>query len=45
MSAWSLHRGLAGALVVTLVAAGCAVGPNYVRPPVVTPDAYKEADG
>jgi NodT family efflux transporter outer membrane factor (OMF) lipoprotein len=40
-----LHHGLVGALVVALVAAGCAVGPNYVRPPVVTPDAYKEADG
>src|ERR1700682_4859650 len=24
---------------------GCAVGPNYVRPPVETPPAYKEAQG
>lgn len=45
MSARRIHTGLAGALVVVLVAAGCTVGPNYVRPPVVTPDAYKEADG
>jgi NodT family efflux transporter outer membrane factor (OMF) lipoprotein len=45
MRAGRLHRGLVGALVVALVAAGCTVGPNYVRPPVVTPDAYKEADG
>jgi NodT family efflux transporter outer membrane factor (OMF) lipoprotein len=34
-------------LVMAAIAAlsGCAVGPNYVRPPVVTPDAYKELDG
>ncbi|HEV8258602.1 MAG TPA: efflux transporter outer membrane subunit [Casimicrobiaceae bacterium] len=24
---------------------GCSVGPNYVRPPVETPSAYKEAQG
>jgi NodT family efflux transporter outer membrane factor (OMF) lipoprotein len=24
---------------------GCAVGPNYTRPPVVTPDTYKENAG
>jgi NodT family efflux transporter outer membrane factor (OMF) lipoprotein len=32
------------AVVTTVVTAlsGCAVGPNYVRPPVVTPEAYKE---
>ena len=24
---------------------GCVVGPDYVRPPVVTPAAYKEIDG
>jgi NodT family efflux transporter outer membrane factor (OMF) lipoprotein len=29
---------VAGAALV----AGCTVGPNYVRPPVITPDAYKE---
>ena len=33
---------LAGA--VTLLT-GCAVGPNYVRPTVITPEAYKEVDG
>ena len=30
--------------VLTLLT-GCAVGPNYVRPTVITPDAYKEVDG
>src|SRR5438093_3760843 len=25
--------------------AACSVGPNYVRPPVETPSAYKEAQG
>src|SRR5439155_1220565 len=24
---------------------GCAVGPDYARPTVITPDAYKEVDG
>src|SRR5215475_13019277 len=33
---------VAGAL--TLIT-GCVVGPDYVRPPVITPDAYKEVDG
>ena len=33
------------ALVTTALLAGCAVGPNYVRPSVVTPPAFKEADG
>jgi NodT family efflux transporter outer membrane factor (OMF) lipoprotein len=28
-----------------LVLSGCAVGPNYARPPVTTPAAFKEADG
>lgn len=27
------------------LAAGCTVGPDYQRPPVVTPAAYKETDG
>ena len=31
--------------VLALLGAGCAVGPDYVRPPVVTPDAYKENAG
>jgi NodT family efflux transporter outer membrane factor (OMF) lipoprotein len=30
--------------VLTLIT-GCVVGPNYVRPPVITPDAYKDVDG
>jgi len=24
---------------------GCVVGPNYVRPTVITPDDYKEITG
>jgi NodT family efflux transporter outer membrane factor (OMF) lipoprotein len=31
-------------LASILLLAGCAVGPKYVRPPVATPPAYKEAD-
>jgi NodT family efflux transporter outer membrane factor (OMF) lipoprotein len=30
---------------ILLLAGGCVVGPNYVRPAVVAPDAYKELDG
>ena len=30
---------------LALLAAGCVLGPNYVRPPVVAPDAYKEVGG
>ena len=33
------------ALMTTALLAGCAVGPNYVRPSVVTPPAFKEAEG
>ena len=33
------------ALLTTAVLAGCAVGPNYVRPSVATPPAFKEAAG
>lgn len=39
--------GVTGALaaaVLTLMT-GCVVGPNYVKPTVATPDAYKEVDG
>ena len=32
------------AAVLTLMT-GCVVGPDYVRPTVITPDAYKEVDG
>jgi NodT family efflux transporter outer membrane factor (OMF) lipoprotein len=42
------HRGALRVILATLVLAllgGCAVGPSYVRPTVVTPDAYKELDG
>jgi outer membrane protein TolC len=36
-----VRRALAVGVAASVVA-GCTVGPNYVRPPVVTPDAYKE---
>jgi len=34
-------------LIATVLAllSGCVVGPNYVRPSVVTPDAFKEVQG
>jgi len=32
-------------MVVIVALGGCAVGPKYVRPPVVAPEAYKELDG
>jgi NodT family efflux transporter outer membrane factor (OMF) lipoprotein len=44
----SRHPGAARVILATLalaVLSGCAIGPKYVRPPVVTPDAYKEIDG
>jgi NodT family efflux transporter outer membrane factor (OMF) lipoprotein len=34
---------LASALLV--LASACTVGPNYVRPSMISPDAYKELDG
>ena len=34
---------LAGAALAFMSA--CTVGPNYVRPPIISPDAYKELDG
>jgi multidrug efflux system outer membrane protein len=30
--------------LLLLLLAGCAVGPNYVRPPIATPPAYRGAD-
>jgi NodT family efflux transporter outer membrane factor (OMF) lipoprotein len=33
------------AVALAALAAGCAVGPDYERPAVVTPDAYKENAG
>ncbi len=32
-------------MVVVALASGCVVGPNYVRPPVLAPEAYKEGQG
>jgi NodT family efflux transporter outer membrane factor (OMF) lipoprotein len=37
------RAGLGMAVIAAL--SGCAVGPDYVRPPVITPAAYKELDG
>ncbi|HVU33705.1 MAG TPA: efflux transporter outer membrane subunit [Opitutaceae bacterium] len=36
---------LLGALAAAAALAGCAVGPNYRRPPAPTPMAFKEAEG
>ena len=43
----SRSRGRRAAWVICAIAGlfGCSVGPNYVRPPVETPSAYKEAQG
>src|SRR5262245_27740192 len=35
------HHGLVALALIAGVAAGCRVGPNYTRPPVVVPDAYR----
>src|ERR1700691_4392203 len=35
---------IAGLLAASMLA-GCLVGPNYKRPPVETPPAFKEAQG
>ena len=37
--------GLVAGLVAAVFTGGCVVGPNYQRPPAITPDAYKEIDG
>ena len=37
--------GLRASLLVTLLAAGCSVGPNYVRPTAPAPAEFKEASG
>ena len=34
-------RGLVTLMVVSLLPAGCMVGPDYKRPPVVQPDGFK----
>ena len=38
-------RGVLVAASAALIASGCAVGPNYKRPPFHTSAAYKEQDG
>jgi len=38
-------RGLVVGATLLAVVTGCAVGPDYVRPPVAAPDAYKEIQG
>jgi NodT family efflux transporter outer membrane factor (OMF) lipoprotein len=40
-----LRRHAALAAFALLLASGCTVGPNYVKPTVVAPEAYKEIDG
>jgi len=39
------HQYLALSFVFILLVAGCKVGPNYVRPQVTAPPAYRGADG
>jgi hypothetical protein len=41
------RAGVPFTLVATLLTlmTGCVVGPDYVRPPVVAPAAYKELNG
>ena len=36
---------LAAAAAILLLFAGCSVGPDYVRPPTASPEAYKENAG
>jgi NodT family efflux transporter outer membrane factor (OMF) lipoprotein len=45
LSSWSRRK--RGTWIICAIAGlfGCSVGPNYVRPPVETPSAYKEAQG
>jgi NodT family efflux transporter outer membrane factor (OMF) lipoprotein len=46
MNVWPRKiEAVVSALFVALALAGCMVGPNYVRPRVVTPEAFKEMDG
>jgi outer membrane protein TolC len=44
---WRRRSGLTLAAVAGVLAlmTGCVVGPDYVRPTVITPAAYKEVDG
>ena len=41
----SLKTRLTAAALLASTASGCMVGPNYHRPPVTTPPAFKEAKG
>ncbi len=46
MNAWPrITKAVFSVLFVALALAGCTVGPNYVRPPAVTSEAFKEMDG
>jgi len=44
-SGWRRFAGLGALAVLFLLSVSCAVGPNYVRPPVPVPQAYKEMKG
>ena len=39
------RAGAALAAGILIIFAGCSVGPDYVKPPVATPPAYKEDTG
>ena len=46
MNVWPrITKAVFSVLFAALALAGCTVGPNYVRPPAVTPEAFKEMDG
>jgi len=42
---WRLGGRLALASALLGLVSGCTVGPDYVRPSMISPDAYKEIDG
>src|SRR5207302_9168799 len=42
---WRLGGRLALASALLGLVSGCPVGPDYVRPSMISPDAYKEIDG
>ena len=37
-----LHKRTLAALLVASLSAGCAVGPDYVRPPIALPGQFQE---
>ncbi len=47
LGAWRTPRrlSLAAAAGILVLITGCSVGPDYVRPPTASPDAYKENAG